>query len=212
MDIAEKESINTLLNSSKVNDRKKGAKIVGDKNLKQLGDPLWETYKKQTNIPSSWEAQIQMINSLGIIGYNPAKETFYNICLQNKEHDMVTTYAAMAYCRIVRNATNDITPNLELLKFGKFAVVNGAFRVLAADQVIPTEKEMQQLIAFTDSIPVKREKGYSDIRTGLAAAAAGWKSKTATSFLEICAADADSELSKVAKNSLKGKYTKINLI
>lgn len=206
------DEIKQQLSSSKVADRKKGAKIIGKEFLKELGDDLWAAYLKQVNIANSWEAQIMMINSLGLIRYKPAKSNFYKICLDNKDHDMITCYAAMAYTRIMRTSDNDISPVFDLFKFGGFSVINGALRGIAADKLIPQKEKIERLITVVGKIPQKHEVGYSDLRIGLACACAGWDKHLVSGFLERCFTSPDRELVTVAEKALKGKYSDINLI
>ncbi|RQO73953.1 hypothetical protein DBR43_00665 [Pedobacter sp. KBW06] len=206
------DEIKAQLSSSKVADRKKGAKTIGKELLKELGDDLWAAYLKQVNIANSWEAQIMMINSLGLIRYKPAKDNFYKICLENQEHDMITCYAAMAYTRIMRTSDNDVSPVFALFKFGGFSVINGALRGIAADKLILQKEEIEKLISLVEKIPQKHEVGYSDLRIGLACACAGWDKSLVSGFLERCFTSPDKELINVAEKALKKKYSDINLI
>ncbi|TCC99692.1 hypothetical protein [Pedobacter hiemivivus] len=204
--------IKEQLSSSKVADRKKGAKIIGKEFLKELGDDLWAAYLKQVNVANSWEAQIMMINSLGLIRYKPAKDSLYKICLDNKEHDMITSYAAMAYTRIMRTSENDISAVFDLFKFGGFSVINGALRGISADRLMPKGEEINKLISLTENFPQKHEVGLGDLRMGLACACAGWDKNLISGFLERCLTGPDKQLGYVAEKALKKKYSDINLI
>lgn len=204
--------IKEQLSSSKVADRKKGAKIIGKEFLTELGDDLWAAYLKQTTVANSWEAQIMMINSLGLIRYQRAKESLYQICLDNMEHDMITSYAAMAYTRIMRTSDNDVSPVFDLFKFGGFSVINGALRGISADRLMPKEEEINRLISLTENFPQKHEVGLGDLRLGLACACAGWDKNLVSGFLERCLTGPDKQLGYVAEKALKKKYSDINLI
>ena len=177
------KEIKEQLSSSKVADRKKGAKTIGKEFLKELGDDLWAAYLKQNIVANSWEAQIMMINSLGLIRYKPAKDNFHRICLDNKEHDMVTSYAAMAYTRIMRTSDNDVSPVFDLFKFGGFSVIDGALRGISADKLTLQEEEIKRLINLTENFPQKHEVGLGDLRIGLACACAGWDKSLVSGFI-----------------------------
>lgn len=206
------DEIKEQLSSSKVADRKKGAKIIGKEFLKELGDDLWAAYLKQVTIVNSWEAQIMMINSLGLIRYKPAKDSLYQICLDNKEHDMITIYAAMAYSRIMRTSDNDVSPVFDLFKFGGFSVIDGALRCISADRLMLQEEEIKRLISLTENFPQKHEVGLGDLRIGLACACAGWDKNLVSGFLERCFTSPDKQLGYAAEKALKKKYSDINLI
>lgn len=184
----EPENLKKGLASSKVEDRKKAAKVIGKERITELGDELWAAYQKQTTVKNSWQAQIVMINSLGLIKYRPAKDPFYRICKVNEAHDMITFCAAMAYTRIAAGDNNDISPVLELCRFGNFSVVDGAMRRLGADKVKPSPAEIVELIRFIEGFPAHGIDGYGDIREGGACACAGWDKNLVGDFLERCLA------------------------
>ncbi|WKX76180.1 hypothetical protein [Zobellia laminariae] len=123
---------------------------------------------------------------------------------------MITGSAAGAYFRISRDNSKDVKPLFELLSFGKFAVVDGSLEVLGLDKVIPEKKLQREIITELQSLNFKREKGYSDVRMGLALACAGWeKSPQVNSFLDSCIQSNDTQLQKVALNSKKGQYSSL---
>ncbi|SHG14859.1 hypothetical protein [Pedobacter caeni] len=206
------DEIKKMLSSSKVADRKKAAKFIGKEGLSIAGDDLWAAYLKQTRIVNSWEAQIMMINSLGLIRYKPAREHLYKICRENKDHDMITCYTSMAYMRIMRTSDHDVSAVFDLLAFGDFSVINGALRGIAADKLMLKNEEIERLIHMVEKFPQKHEIGYCDLRIGLACACAGWDRNLVHGFLEGCFTSADKELVKVAEKALKKKYSDINLI
>ena len=206
------KEIKEQLSSSRVADRKKGTKIIGKELLSELGDHLWASYLKQVTVANSWEAQIVMINSLSLIRYKRAKDSLNQICLDNKWHDMITSYAAMAYTRIMRTSDNDVSPVFDLFKFGGFSVIDGALRGISADRLMPQEEEINRLITLTENFPQKHEVGLGDLRIGLACACAGWDNDLVSAFLDRCLTAPDKQLGYVAEKALKKNYSDINLI
>ena len=123
---------------------------------------------------------------------------------------MITSEASRAPCRIERSGNDDVDSVLQLLSFGNFAVVNGALKSLGQDKIIPVDQDINSIIEILNSFEPKKEKGFADVRVGLALACAGWEKRSiVTEFLDSCLLSEYSPLVKVAGNALKGKYTEI---
>lgn len=199
-----------LLQSGKVSDRKKGIKQVQKNNIHELGDDLLILLNKELEKSKSWELIVSIIDTLGLLKYEISLPLLKKICKENKEMDMVTAAASKAYCRITRKDLTDVASVLEFLTFGKFAVVNGALKSVGIDRVVPSEKDQYDLITRINNAGFEREKGYSDVRMGLALACAGWKKNDIVkSFLEQCINSNYSPLQKVVENALRNKYISI---
>ena len=153
---------------------------------------------------------MSIIDTLGLLKYEDASPLLKKICFENKERDMITAAASKAYCRTTRKDLSDVNSVLELLSFGKFAVVNGALKATGIDCVVPSETDQNSMISNVEKAGFEREKGYSDVRVGLALACAGWeKTEVVKSFLSNCIDSSYSPLQKVAQMALKGKYSNI---
>lgn len=199
------------LTASKSTLRRVAAKLIGKNKITELGKPLWGAYQNEIKNPKAWEIQVEIIKSLGLIGFKESKEAFYKICKENKEHDMVTSSATKAYIRIARTNIQDVNPILDLLSFGKFEVVSSAFEVLGEDKMMPSLKEIIFFLDYVSKSAIVNEKGYTDFRIGLVCACAGWKGIPEVSvFLNECVKEEESFFVKVAINALKGKYTAIS--
>lgn len=204
------ESLKTGLQSSKIADRRKAVKIITKDKITELADDLFALYLKEKEKNKSWEIQCELINALGILNYKPATKVIEAICNENLERDMITSKAAGCYLRLTRKSLNDIAPVKKLLSFGKFEVIDGVLTTIGIDKMIFSDTEIEFLISFINTIQPKRERGYSDIRLGLANACAGWKkSDLVMKFLQECLHDEYNPLNKAAANSLKGKYSDI---
>lgn len=205
------EDVKRLLSSSKIADRKKGVKLVQKHNIQELGDTILAMLENELEKNKSWQFTILIIETLGSLKYISAQSLLEGICKKNEEHDMITTASAKAYCRISRNNIHDATPESYLLSFGNFSVVNGALKALGQERIIPDEKNQNQIIQSLRKANFKREKGYSDVRIGLASACAGWnKTNEVESFLNECLQSDYSPLQKIAEKSIKGKYSSID--
>jgi len=202
--------IKELLNSSKIAERKKGVNLIKKNDVKDVGDELFTLLKKELEKDKSWELIVLIIETLGIIQYKNAISLFEEICKKNQEHDMITREVAKAYCKIVRSDEFDVDPEIYLLSFGRFSVVNGALLALGHDKVVPSQESQNKILRILNQLNFKRERGYSDVRVGLALACAGWNKTTEIkSFLEDCLGSDYLPLQKIAKNSLKNKYSSI---
>lgn len=207
-----KEEIIQNLLSKKSKERRKTAKEIGKQKLIEYGEDLFIAYLKETDI-RTWETQVEMILSLGLINYKLALPNIEAIILINKPHDMITYAAAQTYVRLKRTSLHDAQPIIELLKFGGLSIVDGALNPLGYDKMSPPTKQINELIDLSWDLHKHKdrigyESNYSDPRYGLAAACAGWDKKLTKSFLMHCieTANKDSSLILVSEKSLKGKY------
>ncbi len=201
------EELRVLLNSSKIAERKKAVKYIGKNRILQLNNEVIDLLKKEYDKKKSWQFIVEIIDVLGEIKVIEAKDFLYDICKKNSNHDMITSHAATAYCRISRTNINDVSAVLELLTFGGFSVMNGALTSLAIDRIIPNADETSIILNNVINFEPKYEKGYIDVRVGLVVAAAGWKGDNVKAFLEDCIQNTPYEpLKKMALMSLKGKY------
>ena len=193
------------LNSTKSGERKKAAKKIGKENRTELGEALLNALIKELENSKAWEAQSLMITSLGVIQEKKALQILKNICLENKEHDLVTNFAARAYVRIQRENLSDISPINELLKFGKFSVVSGAFEVIGEDQMLFSKDEISSLIEFANKFPAKVIRGVIDFRIGLVNACINWDKDITKEFLQSCIDQTDDVTLKNAAIKVKSK-------
>ncbi|WP_312076436.1 hypothetical protein [Chryseobacterium sp.] len=204
--------IEELLNSSKKVDVKKIIKLITKENLIEYLDKTFEILNEFISDPKMWETNCQIIEFLAINHYVKITPLLQSICNKNEPHDMITAVASKALCKIDRKSKNDVSKVFELLLFGKFAVSNGALKSVGQDKILPEDEEIEKLIKIVSNFDSKHEKGYSDIRMGLALACAGWdKSSNVIDFLHTCIDSSYSPLQKVAANSFKNKYSEITL-
>lgn len=67
------------LTSSKSKDRRRAAKAIGSDNIHVLGDALYSAYLNERKDKRTWETQVEMIISLGLInGRNVVPEGIFN--------------------------------------------------------------------------------------------------------------------------------------
>jgi hypothetical protein len=210
------EEIKSKLHSTKSADRRRAAKEIGKLKLTEFADELYNAYLKEANDKRTWETQVAMIMSLGLIDYKNALLEVEKIVRLNNPHDMITGAAAQTYVRLKRQSLNDASPTLELLNFGGLSVVNGCLDPLGYDKMLPNENQIKELIKLSWDLHkhkdrVGHESGYVDPRYGIAAACAGWDRQLTKDFLEHCLATAsgDTPLEYVSENSLKGKYVRL---
>lgn len=202
--------ITEMLLSSKISDRKKGVKLIQGNKIKELGSDLFELLQKEMDKGKSWELITMILDTLGILKFASAETFLLNICKINEEHDMITISASGAYFRVSKDSVEDVKPLFELLSFGKFAVIDGALEVLGLDKIVPERYLQGEIIEKFQNLNFRREKGYSDIRIGLALACAGWeKSNVVNSFLDTCIQSDYTPLQKVAMKSKKGQYSSL---
>lgn len=205
------EAIKELLDSEKKSDLRKGVKLAVNNELVDFADDLFIILKTSISDAKMWEVNYDIIRLLGKAKYHQTIPILEDICKKNEDHDMVTSAAATALSRIRRANINDVQEVQRLLTFGKFAVIDGALRSMGIDKVIPNENEISEIIGFINAFEPKIERGYADIREGLAVASAGWtKNETVNKFLDDCLQSGDSALSKLAKSSMSGKYADID--
>lgn len=209
-ELSQKEILN-FLKSTQSPLRRRAAKLIGKLRISKFGKELFEAYLREREDKRTWETQMEMIKSLGLIGFKPALKIVEQICKINNPHDAITSAAAETYVRLKRKSLSDATPILELLEFGKLSVAHGAVDPLGYDRMTPSKDQVLKLIKLCWNLGKNKGTGYGDPRYGIAAACAGWDKELTTPFLEHCLKTAGREtgLEYVAKNSLKGKYVKL---
>jgi hypothetical protein len=195
--------VKQLLNSSKVADRKKAAKRIEKDGRIDLLPDLIVALEKELENPKKWESQGIMINVLGNLKASNALAIVQDLCSQNKEHDLVTIFAARAFVRIRKENNNDIRPINELLGIGGYSIVSGAFMAIGEDKMIFKNDEIAALLDFAENYPKKWVRGTMDIRNGLAQAAINWPFEIIENFINGCVSQTDDPtLANTAKKVL----------
>lgn len=203
------EEIEKYLKSGKVPLVKKAAKLIGSNGISSLGGALLEELHKILRNQKLWEAQVEIINALGLIDCKSALSVINEIIGKNIEFDMVTYASATAYVRLSRKDIHDAAPVLELLNQKRYATTCGALDALGYDRMMPGKVEISKLIELCKDLRSPNPKGLSDPRYGLAAACAGWDADLKTDFLKNCIQTGDAPVKHVAENSLNNKYVKL---
>ncbi len=189
------EDLELLLVSTKAPERRKAAKLIETFEVVELGDVLYQAYLKESKNPKAWETQCIMIKALGKIKYKNVLPHLESILEENQVDDMITHEVALAYVRINRKSSKDISPILKLLKEGNLSVLSGALAVLAFDDIIPEKEDRYTLI---DAVNLKQalikeqhEVGSFDPREYLLSAMSKWdrKDPKISSFIEECSKD-----------------------
>lgn len=210
-----------LLRDKKTRVRRKGALKIAKLKLVALGDELFEAYLKEIEDERTWETQTEMIVALGVIEYKKAKDQLRKIIDKNYLTHLITTEATTAYVRICRTSLHDVKTVFELLEFGNYAIITGAFAALAKDKMQPAPEEIKRLFEIAKDMNKRadyagQEYGLHDPRLNLANACGNWDVNITKDFLEYCIENCkytdafgtkkeDSGLIEVCKNALRGK-------
>lgn len=166
--------------------RKNAAKKIGKKKIIELSSDLFNAYLKEKKDVRTWETQTEMIIAMGKIGYLEIISNIEDIINENKEFDRITSACALTYVRLKRKEINDALPVIDLIKKGKLSVMNGAASALTYDDMIPSDKEILELI---DVFNQKQEMefshiGSSDPRSYLISAMSKWKKELTVDYLK----------------------------
>ncbi len=206
-----RQDLDDLLESKKKSDIRKAIKVISKSELSGYEDSLFAILSKSIYDEKFWESNVQIITYLGLKKYRNAIPLLNDVCIKNEEHDMVTSSSSLALCRIERRNIKDTSTVKKQLSYGKFSVFNGALLSLGLDKIVPVLLDMDIILKKTNDFSPYYEKGYSDVRVGLALACAGWlENQNSIFFLNECLTSEYSPLVSIAKTSLKGKYKKIN--
>ncbi|HEX8018382.1 hypothetical protein [Mucilaginibacter sp.] len=200
------------LRSTKSDNRRKAAKEIGEKNLEEFGEPLFEALNLEMR-KNTWETKVEMIISLGKMRHLPSSGLIDSIVLNNNPHDMITYAAAQTYVRLKRQSINDAVPVINLLKNGGLSTVDGALLVLGVDRMLPPASQISELITLGWDLHLHRdrvgyERNFVDPRYGLILACSGWDKKLTLPFLDHCLKTNPNEqrLNQTIENAKKGKY------
>lgn len=216
--------ITEKLTSTKSAERRKAAKAIGKSRIPGLGPDLHQAYLKEKKDQRTWETQVEMIRSLGLIDYKNALEDIQDIIKQNIPTDMIPMAAATAYVRLKRESIHDAKVIIDLLHDGSYSIVTGVLEALAADQMMPSAGEIQEITKACWDIHKHKDRvgveyGLIDPRIFVAIACANWDKELTHDFLHHCIDTAydtnrfgkpvlNQDLVKVCENSLKGKVSK----
>ena len=190
--------------------RRRAAKNIRKHNLVELGEELYLVYLHERKDKRTWETQMEMINALGKIRYTAVLPYLEEIIEKNKRLDAITSSAALAYIRIIRQSSNDIKPVLHLLEHGNLSVINGATEGLAYDKMIPSKEEQELLINLFDNMPLDRlhERGCFEPREKFLSALSQWDKNVTKGYITKYLNDSDRDLRMYAEAALKGKCLK----
>ncbi|MDP3929702.1 MAG: hypothetical protein Q8R57_11825 [Bacteroidota bacterium] len=201
--------IHKLIESKKVSDIRKGAKLLQKSFEPNLENATVTAFENQLNKSNSWETIVELIKAIGVNHYKSANTLIKEIVNRNEEYDTITIFAARSYVQLNRNTLEDISPILEVMNECKYSLGYGMLDALGYDKMMPKKDEIIVLIKRFWGFYEIREDGLSDPRYGLAAACAGWDKEIVRDFLNHCIATGDVPLKYVSENSLKGKYVKL---
>ena len=195
------------LQNSQSAKRRSVAKKIGKNKLTQLGDQLYNAYKKECKDKRTWETQTEMILALGRIDYKKALPDIKEIVDKNEPHDMITIAAARSYVRLKRKDLSDVEPIIDLLQFGNLSVLNGAMDILTFDDMSPSEEEIKKIIFIMDS---KKEeeiaiRGLGDPRESLISAMRNWKDLSSQNYLNRFIESKNKDLKRCVELALAGK-------
>ena len=206
------DELRAKLTSKKSPDRRSAAKKVGKLGLTALGPDLLAAYEKERLDARTWETQVGMLTSLGLLRYLPALPAVEAIVQRNDPFDAITLAAAAAFVRLKRTTNNDASPVIEMLSRGRLSCITGALAALAEDRVLPSRGEMETLVEMAwdlDQHPdrLSRPVGYGDPRYHVVIACAGWPEEVRSKFFEHCLHAGDSLVERVIKSSSRNKYS-----
>lgn len=187
------ENIKYDLLSTKSSKRRSAAKKIGKYLILNLGDNLFEAYQKEKLDIRTWETQVEMLTSLGKIGYKPILKELNRIIEEHKiNYPTIITSASLAYVRIMRNDINDATPILDLLEYREKAILNGATKALAFDDMIPSNEQINKILKKIEGMEVELNKSYIkgtfDPREYILSAISHWDRSNIdiVSFIQMC--------------------------
>ncbi|MBY7903626.1 hypothetical protein KW459_22235 [Vibrio fluvialis] len=190
---------------------KKAAKKIATNKLGGYEDLLLEALKYLVAKPKSWQAQSEVIKTLGFVGSNLSLE--YLTELQGVNHDAAVLYKdiGFAICMINDVSNESFSYILSILDTDNDLLLSGACAAILASGLMPDEKTIKILL---DSV-IKRESDEGKIitpRCYIAAACYNWPQFLTNGFLLECTQSKWSGLIEIAESSLAGKMTKYVLV
>ena len=201
----------TELTSKSAAKIKKTAMKIGKEKLTEHEEYLIEALEFIITKPKCWQAQSEVIKTLGITkGYN-ALPILKKLALQ--EFDSTIIYQRLGFSITL---LEDI-PNGELV-FLKSALetdnpllIAGACSALWYSEFVPSEDDINTIIKAVSEI-VENEGRIITPRCYIAALAFLWPQSLTKEFLEECMHSKWKTLVEIAKSSLNGKRTKYLLM
>lgn len=165
---------------------------------------------KLEEVKTSWLTQVELIKTIGIRKCTIARDYIKSYFVDNgEEYSLLTMVSATALVRIERKNLQDVSLVLDLIKDGRYSLVEGALDALGYDHMLPSIKDQSKIISSCKDFGSDRKKGYTDPRYSLAAACAKWDADLVKPFLMDCITSNDAPLKYVAEKSLERKYIKL---
>jgi len=208
--MAIEDELRAKLTSKKSPDRRSAAKKIRKLGLTDLGSDLLAAYEKERLDKRTWETQVEMLTSLGALGYLPALPAVEEIVRRNTPRDMITYAAGGAYVRLKRTGINDAGPVIELLAKGGFSSLSGALISLSEDRMVPSRGEMETILEMVWDLhrhPDRDPNGHMDPRYYVVIACAGWPEDVRSKFFEHCLQTGGALVGRVIESSSRNKYS-----
>ncbi len=206
--MAIEDELRAKLTSKKSPDRRSAAKKIRKLGLTALGSDLLTAYEKERLDKRTWETQVEMLTSLGMLRYLPALPAVVDIVSRGAPN-MITYAAAGAYVRLKRTEVNDAGPVIELLARGNFLSQCGAVTSLSEDRVVPSRGEMETILEMVWDLhrhPDRDPGGHMDPRYYVVIACAGWPEDVRSKFFEHCLQTCDGLVARAIESSIRNKY------
>ncbi|MCJ8288356.1 MAG: hypothetical protein HRT58_21895 [Crocinitomicaceae bacterium] len=198
-----------LLGRSTVKRRKAAIKLRTTYLDDDYCDLLLEALKIEED-KDNWQTKAEIVKTIGIRRCSSSIEYIDSILIERLEdHDLLLRVSATALVRLKRNGLGDGDSVIDLLKTGRYSVIEGGLEALGYDQMIPSLEQQKEILEICKMFGADRQRGYMDPRYGLAAACAKWNVELVEAFLNNCVVSGDVPLKYVAEKSLQRKYVKL---
>lgn len=204
MPLTKDEAIEQLSNRSSAK-RRSAAKRLRSLAIDDSGPALLSALRTEVLDPRTWETQYQMIMALGACRYEPAAPFLEDLARAQAEPAMVGVALGDALTRLDWAGGKSLSVVSEFLPDGGSSVLDGMFRSIAMQQLVPEEALVDRIIAFASGRPLK-----DGLRFWVAAAAAGWTGDRVQTYLRECLESQREETVQAARESLSGTYGKYN--
>jgi hypothetical protein len=185
--------------------RRRGAKRLRALAATDTAPALRAALAREVRDPRTWETQYQMIMALAMTGTSDDVPLLRSLAEQSRAATMVDVALADALVRLGREHEQDATPVFWCLDQPGDLLADGALRAVAMLRLTFSDDVVEAILDR-----VEAEPAASPLRFWPAVAAAGWSGVRVEAFLHACAAGPREDVALVAKESLAGRYRKVN--
>ena len=190
---------------------KKAAAKISKGKINGYESLLLSSLKLLIQKPKSWQAQSEIIKSIGITGTEKSLPYLKELSMQKFDSTVLYRDIGFSICLLEDISGGQLNYMASILDTSNDLLLSGACAAMLFSGYTPSSEDIIRII---ESV-VGRDQNEGQVitpRCYIAAACYSWPAELTASFLQKCANSSWSDLAEIANDSLAGKKSKYVLI